>query len=334
MSGRGAAQAIAGAAACAVLTLLLAGCERESGAIHGSGTIEAEEVTISARTAGELLEVPVDEGERMDSGELMARIDATALELELGQLNARRAAAQARLDLLLAGAPEEDIRQARASAAQAEAAVELARKSLRRFRELFEADGTSQSALDRAESEYEQARSQLEAANARLAKLQNMPRPEEVRSAEAQLEEARAAAARLQQKISETEVRAPRAGTVLTRMHNRGEYVAPGTPLFRVADLSTVELTIYVPEPSLSAIRVGQEASVTVDGAPGQSFPGRVSTIAEEAEFTPKNVQTEEARAQLVYAVTIALDNGHGVFKIGMPAEATLARGGAPAALQ
>lgn len=129
---------------------------------------------------------------------------------------------------------------------------------------------------------------------------------------------------RLRRRLADTVVKAPRAGTVTTRAREAGEYVAPGTPLFTIADLSTVFLTIYVPEPSLGKIALGQEADVSVDGMPERSFRGQVTKIAEEAEFTPKNVQTQDARAQLVFAVDITIENSEGVFKIGMPADARI----------
>jgi HlyD family secretion protein len=129
---------------------------------------------------------------------------------------------------------------------------------------------------------------------------------------------------RIRRRLSDTVITAPRSGTVTTRAREAGEYVAPGTAIFTIADLSTVFLTIYIPEPMLGNIAVGLDAEVTVDGMEERTFRGRVSRIAEEAEFTPKNVQTAEARAQLVYAVGITIDNSEEVFKIGMPADARI----------
>jgi HlyD family secretion protein len=313
----------------AAAILVLSGCAQQEPGIHGSGTIEADQVTVAARATGELLEVTVSEGQRVEAGQRLARVDPTAVELELAQAEKRSAAAQAQLDLVLAGPTEEDVEQARAAAAEAREAVKLARKSLERTEELHEANSATLSELDRATAEYEQAKARLNAAQARVRKLEAMPRPEEVRAARAQLEEAEAAEARISHRLEQTEITAPRSGTIQTRMHQAGEWVSAGTPLFRLADLSTVELTVYVPEPSLSQIRLGQEAAVSADGMPERRFTGTVTHIAEQAEFTPKNVQTEEARAQLVYAVEISLENEAGVFKIGMPAEAELAPSGA-----
>jgi multidrug resistance efflux pump len=157
-----------------------------------------------------------------------------------------------------------------------------------------------------------------------VEKLETMPRPKEVEAMEAQIEEAEVGVERVKRQIEDASIKAPASGTVVTAAREAGEYVNPGTPLFTLADLSEVYLTIYVSEPKLGHISLGQEAEISVDGMPGRVFSGTVSRIAEEAEFTPKNVQTQDARAELVYEVEITIDNSQGVFKIGMPADALL----------
>lgn len=309
----------------AVVSLFfLVACGAPEGGVRGSGTVEATELTLSARVQGELLSVEVAEGDRVETGDLLGRIEREDLELQLRQAEHRLETARAQLDLLLAGARGEDVRQAQAQLEQAEQALELTRKSYERVQRLYDGGSTTESELDRAETEFEQARSRVASAQAQVEKLQSMARPDEVRASRARVGEAEAGVERVRRRLSDTVVRAPRAGTVTTRARESGEYVAPGTPLFTIADLSTVFLTIYVPEPSLGEIALGQEAEVSVDGMPERTFHGRVTTIAQEAEFTPKNVQTQDARAQLVFAVEITIDNPEGIFKIGMPADARI----------
>ena len=141
----------------------------------------------------------------------------------------------------------------------------------------------------------------------------------------AALREARASLAEQQRYLDEMTVRAPTAGTVLVRTIERGEWVQPGTPLYTLVDLSQLYLKIYVPEPDIGKIVFDQAARVHVDAFPERFFPARVSKIASEAEFTPKNVETREERVKLVFAVELALDqNPDGVLKPGMPADAVV----------
>ncbi len=306
--------------------LLLISCtENETDVIQGSGTIEATEVTISARTSGELLELNVRRGDDVDQGEVLARVDAADLEFQLNQGLYRLEAARAERDALFAGAREEDIQQVEANLREAWAARDLAERTLERIRNLNAAGSSTASELDRVETQYLQARSRAEAAEAQLRGLETPLRPEDRRRANATVGEAETAVARLERLVSEATVSAPRAGTVAMVVREVGEMVAPGTPLLVLADLSTVFLTIYIPERRLGEITIGEPSTVRVDGMPEREFSGTVTAVAERAEFTPRNVQTEEARAQLVYAVEITLDNPDGVFKIGMPATARIA---------
>jgi HlyD family secretion protein len=136
--------------------------------------------------------------------------------------------------------------------------------------------------------------------------------------AEAQLAEQRS-------HVADFAVRSPIDGRVLTRTVERGERVEAGTPLFTLIDLDRLYVKIYVPEPSIGKVALGQEARVSVDAYPGRAFPARVSRVSQEAEFTPKNVETREERVKLVFAVEVALgENPGGVLKPGMPADAVI----------
>lgn len=316
----------------AILMLLAAlfafsSCSEERPGIRGSGTVEATEITIASRMQGELLSVPVKEGQRVEADTLLARIDAEDLRLQLEQRRQQLRRLKARLELLREGAQPEEIRGARARLEETRHALELARSSLERIRKLYEGGSATPSDLDKAKADFAQAESRVEAAAAQLQKLESLPRPREVEAMEAQLAEAQAGVKRLERRLEDAELRAPRSGTITTVAREEGEYLTPGTPLFTLADLSQVYLTIFVPEPQLGRISLGQQAEISVDGMPERSFTGEVSRIAEEAEFTPKNVQTQEARAQLVYAVEIRIENSEGVFKIGMPADASISPG-------
>ncbi len=306
---------------------VLTGCTPRNEGIVGSGTIEATTITISARVAGELLEMAAHEGENVRAGELLARTDPADLEFLNAQARHAVALQEAQLGLLLAGAREEDLLQAHAAVEQAQQNLDLAERTLARATQLFEGGSTTSSDFDQAKTQFELARSRGAAARAALEKLQSFARPEEIRMAEAQLASARAAQQRVEEQLRHTTIVSPIDAVVLVRAHEPGEYVGPGTPLYRIADLSVVSLTVYLPGPAIASITLNQSADVTVDGLPDRVFTGRVAHISDEAEFTPKNVQTSEARSRLVYAVEISLENPEGVFKIGMPADAVLANG-------
>ena len=176
-----------------------------------------------------------------------------------------------------------------------------------------------------AQAEREQARNQKLMADGFIT-LQMMERTRlEADVQSAALSEARASLAEQQRYLDEMTVRAPTTGTVLVRTIERGEWVQPGTPLFSMVDLNQLYLKIYVPEPDIGKIVHDQPARVHVDAFPERFFPARVSKIASEAEFTPKNVETREERVKLVFAVELALDeNPGGVLKPGMPADAVV----------
>jgi HlyD family secretion protein len=312
-------------AVCALLTgLLLWGCAPRDARLHGSGTIEAQTVRVAAKTGGELLQILVDEGSRVETGDLLARIDSTTLKIRLRQANAGVELAEAQLALLLQGARSEDIRQAEEALTQAEDALRLAADDFARMEALFASGSVTRQQRDEAESRLTAARARSNSAAAGLDKLQNLARPEEIRGARARLKQAEAAAELLAREIEDCSVRAPAGGFITQKLVEQGELVSRGFPLFTLSDLSTVTLTIYVPEAALARVRLGQTAEVSGDYDPERSLPGKVVYISPLAEFTPKNVQTEEERVKLVFAVKIAVDNPEEYFKPGLPADAVL----------
>jgi HlyD family secretion protein len=128
---------------------------------------------------------------------------------------------------------------------------------------------------------------------------------------------------RLNTRLRETILKAPKQGIVLTKNFEEGEVAMPGSPILSVADFNKVFIKIYIPETDLPFVKLGKEANVNVDGLNKHS-PARVVHIASKAEFTPRNVQTKEARARLVYAIRLEMDNLDGILKAGMPAEGTI----------
>ncbi len=302
---------VAAAALGTLCVLMLAACNNgDTGRISASGTIEVVDVTVSAKVPGEIRRRYVDEGSVVRAGDTLAHIRHLTASLELRQAEASVAAAKSAYDLLRRGSREEDVRQAKASMDNLEAdyrrAEKLSRDTLISVKELSDV----QTRFIVAKETHE--------------KLVNGPLPEEIERAHAGYEQALAQAALINQKLSDSHVISPVNGVVTLRAVEVGEMVQAGSAIVRVSVLENVRLVIYVREIDLGRIRIGDEASVTIDSYPDRSFNGRVIYISPTAEFTPKNVQTKEERVKLSFAVKIEVENPGGELKPGMPADAVL----------
>ena len=289
--------------------------------IHASGHIEATEVRLAAKVGGRLLEAPLQEGDQVRAGELVARLDTVDARHELARARAEADAADARLRLLLKGTRVEDLNRAEQQLAQAQAELDGASRDLVRLEGLARRGTATEKARDDARTRREVAERQVSALRAELAKATAGPRREEIEAARAQRAAARAAVAAGDQRIADATVVAPRDGVITVRIAEPGEVLPPGAPIAVLTDLARPWLNAYVDEPSLSPIRLGDPVEVRIDGQTEPST-GTVAFISPTAEFTPKNVQTPEERAKLVFKIKIALDNPDGVFKPGMPADA------------
>lgn len=178
--------------------------------------------------------------------------------------------------------------------------------------------------VTQAEAAYQIALTQVGVAKAYVEILKAGPRAEQVVVAEAQVKQAEASLAALQVQRDKHTLVAPLAGWTVERMVHEGELAVPGRPLLTLADLTDLTLTVYVPEPAIGQVSLGQKVKVFVDTFPAEPFIGQVTYISDEAQFTPKNVQTREERANTVFAVKIKLENDDQRLKPGMPADAIL----------
>ncbi len=329
-----------GAVAVALIAALAAASCRSApppDAIRVSGYVEATEVQVASEVGGRLIELRAEEGDRVAAGDLLARLDTRDFELSLARLQAERQQAQAQLRLLLAGARDEDIRQAEAQVRSAEADVKAidvelasATADLERFDALLKSHSGSQKQRDDAATRREvaaaranAARERVAAAHATLARLRAGARAEEIDAARARVAIVDAQTASLQKTLGDATVTSPLAGVVTTKLVDQGEIVAPRTPLVVVTDLDHAWANVYVDEPLVPRLTLGQQATLVTDA--GQRLEGTLTFISPKAEFTPRNVQTAEERAKLVYRLKVTVDNRGGVLKQGMPVEAELA---------
>jgi HlyD family secretion protein len=310
---------------CLGLVPSLLGCadrEAEDGSILATGHVEATEVTISTKVGGTLESLAFREGDLVEAGQELARLDTVDTELALRAARAERDSADADLRLRLAGAREEDIAEARALVSRSQADVAGAERDLERMQGLLASGSGTTKSRDDALTRRDVAVASLGQARERLRRLEAGSRPEEIAAARARLAAAEARIAQLEQQLEDAVVASPVAGVVTRKLAEAGELAARGTGLAVITDLRNAWLTAWVSAPDLGQIRIGQQAEVLTDD--GQRRSGRVSFVASEAEFTPRNVQTRDERVKLVFQIKIALDNEDGLFKPGMPAEARL----------
>jgi HlyD family secretion protein len=302
---------------------IAAGCRKtaEDGTIHASGHIEATEVRLAAKAGGRLLEAPLQEGDTVSAGDLVALLETIDAEHQLAQARANVDAADAQLRLLLAGSRAEDLRRAEDQMAQAQAELDAARRDLDRLSGLADRGSATEKSRDDAATRKEIAERSVAAAKAQLDKLVAGPRRQEIEAARAQRASAEAMVAAVEQQITDATVLAPSDGVVTTRIAEPGEVLPPGATIAVLTDIARPWLTVWIDEPSLSQVVLGQQVAVRVDGS-DRTYEGTISFISPVAEFTPKNVQTPDERAKLVFRVKVRLDNPDGIFKPGMPADA------------
>lgn len=305
--------------------------------VRVSGQVEATEVQVAAPVGGRLIQLRAAEGDRVKVGDLVAQLDTADAELALARIRAERDQADAQLRLLRAGARPEDIRQAEAQRATAEAEVRAveaelaaAQADVDRFEALLASNAGSRKQRDDAVTRRDVAKERLQAARDRVtaareavARLQSGSRREDVDAARARVAAVTAQIASLEKSIADATLTAPIAGVVTEKLVDAGELLSPRAPVLVIADLDHVWANVYVNEPDVPRLRLGQPATVFTD-AGGTGLHGTVSFISSKAEFTPRNVQTAEDRSKLVYRLKISVDNRDGTLKIGMPVEADI----------
>ena len=253
------------------------------------GTVEAVEVLVSAQVTGRITGLFVDEGERIERGTPVATIDDLLYRAQVEQGRAAVASAKSQFAVL-------------------QAELEGVRIALARIRKLRTTGSATEMQLDEVETKESVLKAQEKVVRAQVV------------SAETALHLA-------ETQLSYTHIEAPVSGTVIRRDVELGETVLPGSALMTLADLSTMEVKVYIPGPMLGKIRIGQGVDLVTDSYPDRSFRGTVATIADEAEFTPKNVQTRDERVRLVYQVKVRVTNPDGILKTGMPVDAWFAEG-------
>jgi len=310
-----------------LILVLVTGCKpsEDAAAIKLTGTVETTTVAVSFKVPGRLRERLVDEGQQVAAGQIVARLEDDELQDERRLRAADQQAAQAALADLLAGSRREEIAASAATLARLKAELGQASQDAARAEALFKKEVIPRKELDAARAAKDATAAAVREGEQRLRLTEIGPRPDAVRGAQARLEGAAAARSLAETRLSQAVLAAPLTGVVLAKHAEPGELLAAGSPVITLGRLDEVWVRGYIPETQLGRIKLGQQATVTSDTWKGRSYRGIVSFIASEAEFTPRNVQTEAERVKLVYRVKVTIANPKQELKPGMPVDAIIA---------
>ena len=289
-----------------------------------SGNIEAHESLVGFKVPGRIVELPVEEGQQVAQGALLARLDDADLKQRIRIDEAAVGVRESDLALTLAGTRHQEVKAAQQTMLDAEADRSQKKLDNESAQKLFAKDEVSAQERDLAATALKRAEAIFKAAQQRYNEAVEGSRKEDINIARANLNEAGASLGLSQVNLSYSILRAPSAGVVTVRQAELGEVVAPGSPVVTIADLDHIWLRAYIAETDLGSIYWGQDAVITTDTYPGKQYHGRISFIASTAEFTPKSVQTFKERVTLVYRIKIDIDNSNHELKPGMPADARI----------
>ncbi len=286
----------------ATALLSLAACNRGDGDFDATGTFEATEILVSSEANGKIMELNIEEGDRLDAGALVGYVDSTQLYLKKMQL--------------LAGLRSVDIRKPdiRKQIAALEQQIATARTEQQRMENLVKAKAGNQKQVDDIVNNIKYLQKQLDAQYSTLNKTTG--------GADAEAEGILYQIMQLDDQLQKSRIVNPQAGTVLVKYAEPGEVTAAGKPLYKIADTDLLYLRAYITSDQLSTLKQGQTVRVFADYGENdrREYPGTITWISDKSEFTPKGIQTKDERANLVYAIKIAVKND-GYLKIGQYGE-------------
>ena len=286
-----------------------------------SGNMEVTETNVGFKLAGRVIELAVDEGQQVQKDQLLARLDNAELAAVVTQNRAALQEAISHLAELKTGSRPQEIEEATENLRFQQAELARLKQDFDRADRLYKQEAIPTSQYDAAKAAYETRVALEKSAAQSLSLVKEGPKKETISAAEHRVEQAEAAVQASEERLKDTTIYAPGSGVILRKNVELGETVATGTPVYTIGDLSSPWIKVYVPEAKLGLIRLGQKALVSADTYPGKTYDGWVSYISSEAEFTPKNVQTQEERVKLVYAVKVRVNNPDQELKPGMPAD-------------
>lgn len=293
--------------------------ESEAGELTLYGNVDIRKVDLGFRVSGRLSAVLVEEGDRVQAGQLLARLDNTPYRDELQLAQAQQEQVAAVLAKLEAGARPQEIAQAAALVRERQASVKNLQTEYQRLKNLIASGAVSQQSFDNAGAALAEATARLATAQEGLHLAREGFRNEDIVAARADLQAAQARLAGARTRLDDTEIKAPQGGIILTRVKEPGAIVGTGQTVLTLSLDTPLWIRAYVEEPDLGRVYPGMPAQVFTDSAPDRPYQGQVGFISPEAEFTPKSVQTEELRTRLVYQLRIIADDPDHGLRQGMP---------------
>ena len=306
------------------------GANDPSAAFSLSGNVDVHQVELAFRVSGRISAVKVQEGDKVSAGQVLAELDPVPFRTDVDSAKADLAQAQAQLDKTRRGFRVEEVAQARANAAQRAADLENAQVTLRRQQQLVAAGLVTHQQIDDAQARVHMSEAALAASREQLALELRGSRIEDIEAQEATVASAQARLEKAQTALADATLLAPSEGIISVRARELGAIVQAGQTVYTLTLNEPVWIRAYVSQPRLGRIKPGMPVKVTIDSMPGRQYDGTVGFISPQAEFTPKTVQTEQVRDDLVYRVRVIASDPDNVFRQGMPVTVLIAA--APAA--
>jgi membrane fusion protein YbhG len=295
-----------------------------------SGNVDVHQVELAFRVSGRISAVKVQEGDQVSAAQVLAELDPVPFRTDVNSAKADLAQAQAQLDKIRRGFRVEEVAQARANVAQRAADLENAQVTLRRQEQLVAAGLVTHQQIDDAQARVHMSEAALAASREQLALELRGSRVEDIEAQEATVASAQARLEKAQTALADATLLAPSKGIISVRARELGAIVQAGQTVYTLTLNDPVWIRAYVAQPRLGRIKPGMPVKVTIDSMPGRQYDGTVGFISPQAEFTPKTVQTEQVRDDLVYRIRVIASDPDNVFRQGMPVTVLIAA--APAA--
>ncbi len=291
---------------------------KDAGELALYGNVDIREVDMAFRVNGRIATIEVDEGAKVQKGQLLATIDTASIGARVAEADARVAQAEAQLDKLRNGNRHQDVAQARARVAAAAAQYDNAQRDFTRRQGLVEPGAISRDLWEQTVTERDRAAAQLTEARQALSLIAAGARPEDIAAAAAEVRSAQAARGGIGTDLGDTRLIAAESGTVATRAREPGAIVQPGETVLTLAIDRPMRVRAYVAETDLARISPGMAVEVRADGN-AKAYRGTIGYISPRAEFTPKSVETESLRTDLVYAIRVIVTDPDDALRQGQP---------------
>ena len=301
------------------------GANDPSAAFSLSGNVDVHQVELAFRVSGRISAVKVQEGDKVSAGQVLALLDPVPFQTDVNSARADLAQAQAQLDKTRRGFRIEEVEQARANVAQRAADLENAQVTLRRQQQLVASGLVTHQQIDDAQARVHMSEAALAASRGQLTLELHGSRIEDIEAQEATVASAQARLEKAQTALADATLLAPSKGIISVRAREPGAIVQAGQTVYTLTLNDPVWIRAYVSQPRLGRIKPGMPVKLTIDSMPGKQYDGTVGFISPEAEFTPKTVQTEQVRDDLVYRIRVIASDPDDVFRQGMPVTVLIA---------